>query len=93
MAAQDVLQRTYDNYAACFLLCTEVIVSPSQANVAALVSTAVSTGVVQPKPTYTLDGESYNWLEYQQGLGEIMASVRRQMVMAAGPWESRSQIY
>lgn len=87
----DTLQRVYDNYARIWLMLTEVIASPTQANIDKLLSTAEGTGVMQPKPTTSVDGESYDWLGYQAQLGEIMANVRRQMVFAAGPFEVRSR--
>lgn len=89
----DTLQRVYDNYARIWLLVTEVIANPTQANIDTLTSTAEGLGVVRPKPTYSLDGESYNWGEYQQQLGEIMANVRKQMVFAGGPFEVRSRAF
>lgn len=86
----DTLQRTYDNYCRIWQMCTELIAAPTQANIDRLVSTAESVGVVRPKITYSLDGETFNWTEYQQQLYEIMAGVRRQMVFADGPFERRS---
>jgi len=87
MALADTLQRTLDNYGRCWLMCTEVIANPTQANIDALVAAAASTGVIRPKVTYSVDGESYNWLEYQQALGDIMTAVKQQLISAQGPFE------
>ncbi len=90
----DTLARVYDNYARIWLMCTELLAAPvTQAAADALTSTAEGLGVLAPKPTYSLDGETVDWLGYQQALGKIMADVRTQMVRAAGPFEVRSRGY
>lgn len=88
----DTLQRVYDNYARIWLMVTETIANPTQANIDALTSAAEGAGVVRPKPTYSLDSESYDWTGYQAQIGKIMADVRTQMIRAAGPFEVRSQV-
>lgn len=87
----DTLQRVYDNYCRIFVMVTEVIANPTQANIDLLTSAAEGASVIQPKINYSLDGETYDWLGYQQALGEIMANVRKQMVFAAGPFWVQSQ--
>lgn len=88
----DTLQRAYDNYCRIFVLVTEQILNPTQGNLDTLTSSIEGAGVVQPNITTTVDGEVYNWTEYQQALEGIMAGIRRQMVFAAGPFETRSII-
>lgn len=89
----DTLQRVYDNYSRIWLMVTEIIASPqpTQAAIDLLTSTAEGLGVLAPKPTYSLDGENWDWTGYQQALGRVMADVRTQMVRAAGPFEVRSR--
>ena len=87
----DTLQRTLDNYGRIWLLLTEVVANPTQANIDTLVGTAEGLGVVTPKPTYSLDGESYDWAGYQEKLDGIMQGVRRQLIFALGPAEIRSR--
>ncbi len=87
----DTLQRTLDNYGRLWLLTTEVIANPTQQNIDTLQSTAEGLGVVTPKPTYSLDGENYDWAGYQEKLDSIMQGCRRQLIFAQGPVEVRSR--
>lgn len=90
----DMLQRVYDNYCRIWLMLTEAIGgNATQAQIDTLLSTAEGLGIPRPKITYSLDGESYNWTEFQQALGDIMKTVREQMVYAGGPFEVRSTIH
>jgi hypothetical protein len=89
----DTLQRTLDNYGRIWLMCTELIVNPTQANIDTLLSTAESLGVVTPKPTVSLGQRQYQWTEYQQALGQIMKDVRQQLIYAQGLFETRSQAF
>lgn len=87
----DTLQRVYDNYARIWLKVTEIIATgATQTQIDALTAEAEGSGIVTPKPTYSLDGESYDWCGYQQALEKIMEGVRRQMIFAGGPFEVRS---
>ncbi len=85
------LQRTLENYSRIWLMTTEIIANPTQANIDTLVAAAGTTGVMRPKPTYSVDGESYNWLEYQQALDAVMTGVKNQLIKAQGPFEIRSR--
>lgn len=88
----DTLQRVYDNYTRIWLLCTEVVANPTQANVDTLTAEAEGNATLRAKLTYSLDGESYDWTAFQQALEGIMAGVRKQMVFSAGPFEIRSTV-
>jgi hypothetical protein len=43
-----------------------------------------------PKPSYSLDGESYSWNEYNSMILDKLEKVRQQMIFAGGPFEVRS---
>ena len=45
-----------------------------------------------PRPTYSLDGKSVSWNEYYSMILSNMENVRRQMVLAGGPFEIRSTV-
>ncbi len=70
-----------------------VIANPTPANVDAAVNaieSGTSTGLLQLKPTTSLDGESYNWESYLVALGSEVDKwiLRRQQL--ANPWEIRT---
>jgi hypothetical protein len=93
------LQRTLDNYTRIWLLVTEAIAEQqptgqvSQATVDTIVGTIEGvggqegSGVIRPKITTSEDGKTYNWLEYQQALNDIMKGVKEQLVLAIGPYD------
>lgn len=88
----DTLQRAYDNYCRIFLQVSEIIATgATQAQIDSLTSTAEGTGVPRPKITYSEDGASYAWTEYQAQLGAIMTSLREQIILAEGPFAVISQ--
>jgi hypothetical protein len=86
----DSLSRAFNNYARIYVLVTELISNPTQANIDTLLSTAEGAGLVRPKPTYSLDGESYNWESYQAQIIKIMADLRTMIIRLGGPFEVRS---
>lgn len=88
----DTLQRAYDNYCRIQLMLTEAISgTATQQQIDTLLSTAEGLGIPRAKITYSLDGETYNWTEFQTQLGTIMANLRKQMIFSAGPFEIRSR--
>jgi len=46
-----------------------------------------------PKPNYSLDGESYSHAEYLAIILQNLENVRRQIVFCQGPFEVRSTVY
>jgi hypothetical protein len=44
-----------------------------------------------PKPTYSLDGETYDWNQYFQLLTQQMLTLEEAIQRAAGPFEIRTQ--
>jgi hypothetical protein len=43
-----------------------------------------------PKPSYTLDGETYNWSEYYQILTDQLIILDRAIQREGGPFERRT---
>lgn len=85
------LRAALANYARISVLVTVAVANPSQANIDAVVNGAQQAGLVVPRPTQSLDGESYDWNGYQRQITQIMAELKQQLVFALGPFEERSQ--
>jgi sulfatase maturation enzyme AslB (radical SAM superfamily) len=85
------LNRALDNYHRIWLMVTEHMATRRQDGVDAIVSAAANAGIVGPNITHSVDGESYDWTGYQQALGEIMNSLRTQIIKSSGPFEVRSR--
>lgn len=45
----------------------------------------------QPKPSYSVDGESYSWSEYFQALANQLKGLNELIQQADGPWEFRTK--
>lgn len=97
--AVQMLTQVQDNLVRLLLLVTIQCNNPSQANLDAI-STAynaaqtagtAAAGIVIPKPNYSLDGESYSWDSYRQGLEKSVTEVQRLIVMMGGNFLLRSQ--
>lgn len=95
MAAAENLARAYENYSRILVMVTEVVAkggNPTQAQVDAVVALANRSGLVRPKLTYTEDGTTFNWTEYQQFiLTQALPQVRVEAQLAQGPFEVRSR--
>jgi NurA-like 5'-3' nuclease len=91
---QDALQAAYDNYGRILLMVTMQIQAPTQANVdaisAAIKATGTGTGTLVMKPTYSLDGESYDWVGYQSFIIQQMLNLKTLIAVESGPYEVRS---
>jgi hypothetical protein len=48
---------------------------------------------IDPKPTYKLDGQEFNWQEYQAFLLDAMTKVKQLIQTLEGPFEIQSQWY
>ncbi len=89
--------RVINNYTMILVLVTEIVagvtagVAPTGTQINNVVNTAVATGVPRPKPTTTIDGEVYNWMEYQQFLSDGIKKFREMMLVFQGPFEVRSR--
>ena len=84
------LERARENAARILLLVQEQIANPSQAAVDAIVAQAKDSNLVA-KPTYGLDGESYNWESYQESLLRQIDRLTDLINRLSGPWEIRSR--
>jgi hypothetical protein len=89
----DTLQRVYDNYCRILLMLTEVIAGQAtQQTIDALTTAVEGQGIVRPKLTSSVDGESYDWTGYQQALlgpdgkSGMMAAIRQQIIFLQGPF-------
>lgn len=89
--AQARLIRTRDNYTAILLLLTEIIASPRQDQIDALCSQVESSGLVRPKVTYTEDGATYNWTEYQTFVIQQLETLEKTIQIVGGPFEVRTR--
>lgn len=76
-----------DNYTRLLLLVTQVIASPTQANVDAVVAAADGSGIIRPKPTYSADGESWDWTGYQNMLIGQFQTLLQTEQRIGGPFE------
>lgn len=85
------LERAKQNCARLILQVQEVIANPTQANIDAIVAAADGTGLLVPKPSYSLDGESYDWPGYVDRLLETMDKLQALIVKLAGNFIVRSR--
>lgn len=85
-SVQANLQQALFNLSQLLVLVTQVIASPTQAAVDAVVAAANTAGVLAPKPTYSLDGESYDWAGYQTMLIGQQRELMRAIQLAGGPF-------
>ena len=51
----------------------------------------LADAAASPKPSYVLDGETYNWMEYQQFIIDKMLLLEEAIQRAGGPFELRTQ--
>lgn len=86
------LERARENAARQLLLVQEVQANPSQAKIDAIVA-AVTDANVTPKPTYSLDGESYNWESYAESLLRQIDKLTDLINKLSAPWEIRSRAF
>ena len=68
--------------------------SPTPQNLDAAI-TAINagtfTGALVPKPNYSLDGESYNWADYQETLTRQLAALNDLIQKESMPWIVRGR--
>ncbi len=85
------LERSRENCARLLLMCQEVILNPTGAAIDALVAAATTAGAMTPKPSYSVDGESYQWEAYQMSLISQMDKLTDLIAKMSGPYEIRSR--
>lgn len=54
------------------------------------VAAALAEITANPKPDYSVDGESYSWASYFQMLTTQLEALNKQLAAASGPYEVRS---
>lgn len=89
--AQQNLIRARDNYCRIMVMCTEIPPSPRQDQIDALSAAAEASGIVRPKVTYTEDGVTWNWMEYQQFITQQLAVLEKAIQTVGGPFEVRTR--
>lgn len=74
-----------------YFMVQRVLANPTPDAIDAVVSASAGTSTLVPKPTYSLDGESYQWESYQKSLLEQARALQLLIVMEEGPFEVRSR--
>ncbi len=72
-----------------YLMVQEVLASSSQAAIDLIVSTAADSNLV-PKPTSSLDGQSYQWDAYSVSLLNQIDRLTDLINKLSAPWEIRA---
>jgi hypothetical protein len=85
------LQRAQDNCCRLLLLVQEVIATPTQSNIDAVVAAGEGTGSLVPQPNYNLDDETYDWPGYQESLLRQIERLQSLILMLGGTFLERSQ--
>lgn len=80
----------YSNYIRIGVMLTQVIAAPNRDNIDALIEAVDGAGIPQPKPTYSLDGESYDWTGYQTMILANMKALKELITLESGPYEIRT---
>lgn len=87
MAVLDNLNQAYVNLSLLLVMTQQAMQqTPTQANVSAIVTAAQNAGVLTLKPTYSTEGESYDWTGYQSYLVDALGKVKRMIQDEAGPF-------
>jgi hypothetical protein len=84
------LQRMYSNYVRIGVMLTQVIAAPNRDAIDALISSADGAGIPRPKPTWSADGESFDWTGYQAMLLTNMKALKELIALESGPYEIRT---
>ena len=88
----DCVQAALANYAQILVLVTQIVAAPTQGLVDQAVQLIDRSGSLVLKPTYSLDGESYDWAGYQE---MVVRQVEKLQVLAqrlAGPFAVVTQM-
>ena len=87
----DGLKRMKSNYIRIGVLVTQVIAAPNRTNIDAVIDAANGAGVIRPKVTYSIDGESYDWTGYQTMLLGQIKALNELIQIEGGAWEQRTR--
>ncbi len=86
-----------DNLWRLLLLVQQQIASPTQAGIDAINAAyetskgAGQPGLLVPRPTYSLDGESYQWDAYRVSLEKSIRTAQQNLVLMGGNFIVRSR--
>lgn len=83
------LERGRENCARLYLLVQEVMASRDQATIDSIVAAATSNNLT-PKPSSSLDGQSYQWQQYSESLLAQIDRLTDLIAKLSGPYEIRS---
>lgn len=96
------MNRVIDNLTAAKFNISQLLVvvtlaakNPTPANIDAAVTAVNSgtyTGQLVPRPTYSLDGENYDWAGYLQTLTDAMAKINDLIQRESLPYVVRSRV-
>lgn len=79
------LLRVLANYRRILVMVTEVIADPTQSNIDAIVLAAQANNIALPKITTTTDGDTSNWMEYQQFIITQIKTLKQLIQQSQGP--------
>ena len=88
------LQAAKANLSQLLVIVTLAAQNPTPGNVDAAVTAINSgtySGALVPRPTYSLDGESYNWAEYMTALLDAQEKIDQAIQRNSLPWIVRSR--
>lgn len=80
------MEKAIENYARILVLLTEVVANPTKAGIDSIVSAASSSGIMTPKVTNSVDGESYSWGEYQSFIVDKLTQLQQVQQRLSGPF-------
>ncbi len=84
--------RLRDNVADIMLLVTQVIATPDRASLDALYAAVDAAGVLIPRPTYSVDGQSYQWESYLATLDKLQETLSKR-IQALQPYQLKNRGY
>lgn len=90
---RQVLEAQKANLVQIGFLLSQAVANPTPSNVVAAVQGLTAAGLLQARPDYSLDGESYQWGAYQRDLAERIAKLNALIQaesVAERPWVVKS---
>jgi hypothetical protein len=91
------LQQYQDNLVRLLIATTQQITNPTQSGIdamqaayAAAAQAGKAVGIVVAEPDYSMDGESYQWAAYREGLERSVREAQRLIVLLSGSYITRS---
>ena len=81
------LQTIKSNYLQILIVLTQVIATPTQANIDAAILAIDRSGVMRPKVNFGLDGETYDWTGYQTFVLDAIDKINKLTQLEVSPFE------